>query len=193
MPATHSRTGIVDASDEVLVTLYADGDADAFDELFCRYEGRAYAFFFSRTRSRERAQDLYQELFLRLHRSRDRFDPTRPFGPWFFQIAHRLVIDERRRVFWSREVPAESPDLAVEHRTSEAQAADLEQARQLLDALSPEEEYVVLSNRLEGVGYAEIAARLGRSAIAVRKLASRATRRLRGAAAAATALAGGTR
>jgi RNA polymerase sigma-70 factor (ECF subfamily) len=172
---------------------YADGDAPAFDELFRRYEGRAYAFLLERTRSRERARDLYQELFLRLHRSRDRFDASRPFPPWFFQIAHRLAIDERRRAFWSREVPAESRDPLVEHRTSEAQVADREQASRLLDALSSEERYVVLSARIEGVGYAELAARLGRSAAAVRKLASRATRRLRGAAAAATALADRTR
>lgn len=192
MRAAPPRASASDATDELLMARYADGDALAFDELFRRYEGRAYAFFFERTRSRELTQDLYQEVFLRVHRSRDRFDASRPFAPWFFQIAHRLVIDERRRAFWSREVPGETEGLLVEHRTSEAQAADREQAGQLLEALSPEERYVVLSARIEGLGYAELAARLGRSAAAVRQLASRATRRLHRAAA-ATAFAGRTR
>jgi DNA-directed RNA polymerase specialized sigma24 family protein len=81
----------------------------------------------------------------------------------------------------------------VERRTSEAQVADREQTSQLLEVLSPEERYVVLSARIEGIGYAQLGARLGRSAVAVRKMASRATRRLHRAAAAATALAGRTR
>jgi len=78
-------------SDETLMARYADGDARAFGELFRRYEPRAYASFLKRTASPERAQDLYQELFLRIHRARDRYDAERPFAPWLFQIAQSTV------------------------------------------------------------------------------------------------------
>ena len=82
-----------DQTDEVLMRRYARGDFSAFDELFRRFEPRAFAYFLKRTRSRERAQDLYQELFLRLHRNRHGYDPDRAFAPWFFQIA-RLRLEE---------------------------------------------------------------------------------------------------
>ena len=84
-------------SDEALMARYADGDADAFEALFVRYEQRAYSFYLRRTGSKEQSQDLYQELFLRIHRARDRYDPKRPFAAWFYQVANHLLIDDWRR------------------------------------------------------------------------------------------------
>lgn len=158
---------------------YAAGDGEAFDELFRRHEARAHAFFLRRTGSPERAEDLYQELFLRIHRARERYDPTRPFTPWFFQIANRLLVDDRRRAFRSREVPVGDRDLRAEGPRSDEQLADRERIARLLEALSPGERYVVLQAKIEGVGYPELARHLGRSADAVKKMASRAIQRLR--------------
>jgi RNA polymerase sigma-70 factor (ECF subfamily) len=158
---------------------YADGDGEAFDELFRRYEPRAYGFFVRRTGSRERAQDLYQELFLRIHRARDRYDPTRPFTPWFFQIANRLLVDDHRRAFRNHEVPLEDREARSAHEGSEAVVANREQLAQLLDGLSPDERYVVLSAKIEGIGYPELAEHLDKSVDAVKKTASRALQRLR--------------
>lgn len=177
-----------DDRDETLMQRYAAGDVEAFNELFRRYEPRAYVFFLKRTGSPQRAEDLYQELFLRVHRSRDRYDPALAFTPWFFQIASRLLIDDRRRAYRSHEVPIEERDPRAEHRSGEAQLADLEQVEQLLDTLSPEERYVILSAKVEGIGYPELAEHLGKSVDAVKKMASRAIQRLRAAADQAEAL-----
>lgn len=179
MPQTTLRTSEGDATDETLMARYADGDGEAFDELFRRYEPRAYGFFVRRTGSRERAQDLYQELFLRIHRARDRYDPTRPFTPWFFQIANRLLVDDHRRAFRSHEVALEDRDARSAREGSEAVVANREQLAQLLDGLSPDERYVVLSAKVEGIGYPELAEHLGKSVDAVKKMASRALQRLR--------------
>lgn len=179
MPKTaHSVEGR-DDSDEALMARYADGDGEAFEALFRRYERKAYAFFLRRTGSPERAQDLYQELFLRIHRARDRFDSSRPFTPWFFQIANRLLVDDHRRAFRSHEVPIEDREFRASQPASEATVADREQVDQLLEALSPEERYVVLSAKVEGIGYSELAEQLGKSVDAVKKMASRAVGRLR--------------
>jgi RNA polymerase sigma-70 factor (ECF subfamily) len=158
---------------------YADGDACAFDELFRRYEVRTYAFFLRRTGSPERAQDLYQELFLRIHRARDRYDAGRPFAPWLFQIAHRLLVDDQRRAHRSYEVPIGDREPPAESSGTEDQVGDRELLGQTLAVLSREERYVLVSSKLEGVGYPELAAQLGKSVEAVRKLASRALQRLR--------------
>jgi RNA polymerase sigma-70 factor (ECF subfamily) len=165
--------------DEDLMGRYAYGDTAAFDELFRRYEPRAYNFFYRRTSSAERAQDLYQELFLRVHRSRAAYDPSFPFGPWFFQIARRLLIDDHRRAFRKHEVSGTEHERASSGRDSERSLGDLEEVEQLLDELSAEERHVLISAKVEGTGYAELAKELGKSVDAVKKLASRALRRLR--------------
>lgn len=166
--------------DEILMARYAAGDVAGFEELFERYEARIHAFFARRTNSIERARDLYQELFLRVHRARDAYDPSRPFAPWLFQIAHRLLVDDRRRAYRSHEVPLDDREPRAALPDDEDRLADREQLDQLLDALSPDERHVLFASRIQGIGYLELAAQLGKSVDAVKKMASRATQRLRG-------------
>lgn len=166
-------------SDETLMSRYADGDARAFEELFRRYEPRAYAYFLKRTGSPERAEDLYQLLFLRIHRARHDYDARRPFTPWFFQIAHRLLVDDARRAFRTREVPLHESESPGDVQGSEERLALRDQVARLLEGLSTEERYVLVTAKAGGVGYPDLAEDLGRSVVAVRKLASRAMRRLR--------------
>ena len=165
--------------DEELMTRYADGEAEAFVELFRRHASRAYAYFLKRTRSSERARDLHQELFLRIHRGRDVFDASRAFTPWFFQIAHRLVLDERRRAHRSHEVPLEERELSAASGACDEQVARRQELLRVLGGLSPEERYILVSAKVEGVGYGELASRLGKSVDAVKKAASRSLQRLR--------------
>jgi RNA polymerase sigma-70 factor (ECF subfamily) len=171
-----------EVSDEGLMVRYASGDLEAFEELFGRYEPRAYWFFLRRTASPDRSEDLYQELFLRIHRARDRYDPQRPFAAWFFQIANRLLVDDWRRAFRSHEVSIGDREVQTSEDGSEECFGQREFLAQTLEALSPEEKYVLVSAKVEGVGYAELAEHLGKSVDAVKKLASRATMRLRSSA-----------
>jgi RNA polymerase sigma-70 factor (ECF subfamily) len=170
-------------SDETLMARYARGDARAFQEIFDRYEARAYRFFLTRTRSEQHASDLYQELFLRVHRARGSYDPLRPFAPWFFQIARRLWIDELRRRSLRVEVSLAEDLVATGTlvRTEQRLAAD-EDMRNALGQLSEVERYVLLSAKVEGRSYLDLAEELGRSVVAVKKLASRAMQRLRASA-----------
>lgn len=183
MPIRHSRPIVSEATDETLMGRYADGDTAAFEELFRRYERRAFAYFARRTRSQDRARDLYQELFLRVHRARHDFDSKRAFAPWFFQIAHRLLIDDERRAFRSREVAFEEHDAALSRERSRDGVADREQLAQLLSELPDAERATLLSAKGDGVGYAELARQLGKSVDAVKKTASRALLRLQRSAA----------
>lgn len=168
-----------EGADESLMSRYAAGDLEAFDELFRRYEPRAYAFFFRRTGSRERAEDLYQELFLRIHRARDTYDPSRAFSPWFFRIAHRLLVDDIRRAFRNREVPLDARDLRSEAADVESVLADRDQIDHLLAGLTLGERHVLVSSKLADATYSDVAERTGRSVAAVKKMASRAMQRIR--------------
>ena len=166
-------------SDERLMALYADGDADAFDELFRRYERRVYAFFLKRARCPHRARDLYQDLFLRLHRARDRYDLARPFAPWLFQIAHRLWVDDQRRAYRTREVPIEHGDLVAAPSDPAGTLVEHEDILRAFNGMSDEERFVLVSAKVEGIAYRELALGLGKSADAVKQMASRALRRVR--------------
>jgi RNA polymerase sigma-70 factor (ECF subfamily) len=179
MSGTKRRTNSPEVPDESLMARYACGDQEAFEELFTRYEPRAYAFFLRRTSSPERSEDLYQELFLRIHRARDRYDPDRPFAAWFFQIAQRLLVDDWRRAFRSHEVPIEEREARAGGASSEECVAQRELFEQTIEALSPDEQYVLVSSKIEGFSHSEIAEHLGKSVDAVKKMASRATKRLR--------------
>lgn len=159
---------------------YARGDLDAFDELFRRYDRRAFAFLLRRTRCPDRAADLHQELFLRVHRFRDCFDGTQPFAPWFFEIARNVWHDElrrrHRRPWVADDAPAELPGTGGDPEQS---AGNRELVGQLLAALAPRQQAVVLGTAVEGLSYPELAGRVGRSVDSLKQAGSRAVRRLR--------------
>jgi RNA polymerase sigma-70 factor (ECF subfamily) len=166
-------------SDESLMADYAAGSADAFDELFRRYEPIACAWFRRRVASEDRAWDLYQELFLRLHRARHTYDPSRPFRPWFFQVARSVLIDDVRRAFRARELPLDETSSAATAGDAEREVAAREEATQQLGRLSAESAHVVVGSLVLGRGYGDLAAEIGKSRDAVKQIASRALRKLR--------------
>lgn len=167
--------------DESLMGLYASGNGEAFDELFQRFEALAYAFFLRRTGSPECARDLYQELFLRIHRARDSYDPRRPFTPWFFQIARNILIDDRRRAYRAAEVALGDRDPEGDHPRSDDQIAARRDLLNALDGLSAADRHILVSLNVHGIGYPRLATELGKSVDAVKKMASRAMQRVRAA------------
>jgi RNA polymerase sigma-70 factor (ECF subfamily) len=170
-----------DRTDESLMERYVAGDPASFDELFHRYEQRAFAYFMRRSQSEERAADLYQELFLRIHRFRDRYDPSRPFSPWFYQIAHNVLVDDFRRMARNRETVLEMDNISSLEPDAELALSGKQRARQLLDLIPVDQAAILIAAKVEGQDYAEIARNTGRSVDAVKQVASRALRRLRAA------------
>jgi RNA polymerase sigma-70 factor, ECF subfamily len=79
-----------------LVAAHLAGDELAFGELVRRYQGRLLNFIFRMIGDRERAEDLVQEAFVRVHRHLHRFDPTRKFSTWIYTIASNLAKNELR-------------------------------------------------------------------------------------------------
>jgi RNA polymerase sigma factor (sigma-70 family) len=158
---------------------YAEGSEEAFNALFARYHERVYGFFLRRTGSEARARDLFQELFLRLHRFRHRFDPEQPFAPWLFAIARRLLVDELRRRAPGSEVSVDDLPIAAAGPDAETVVALRLGVEQTVASLSPEQRRVLFAVQVEGRGYRELVAELGKSADALKQIGSRALRRLR--------------
>ena len=166
------------ASDAELMDSYSRGDASAFDALFDRYDGRIFGFFMGRARCADRAADLHQELFLRLHRFRDRFDPARPFTPWIFALARNVWHDELRRRHGLLEGENENSVEAVDENF-ESLLLSRDQAKRLLDTLAPRERALVLDTAVAGFSYAELAPQAQRSVASLKQAGSRALRKLR--------------
>jgi RNA polymerase sigma factor (sigma-70 family) len=84
------------ASDAELIAAVAAGDGHALDGLYRRYERPLYQFLFRHGGVRD-VEDRFQETWLRVVSAAPRFDPTRRFSTWLFQIALNLCRDQRRR------------------------------------------------------------------------------------------------
>jgi RNA polymerase sigma-70 factor (ECF subfamily) len=76
---------------------YVDGDAAAFDALYRQTAPRLLGYLLRLTRSRERAEDLLQVTFSKVHRARSSYLQGAPILPWMLAIARRSFYDERRR------------------------------------------------------------------------------------------------
>jgi RNA polymerase sigma-70 factor (ECF subfamily) len=92
-----------------LMLAWQGGDEGAFDQLVEAYSGQVFALltrFLGRSSARE---DMVQEVFLRVIRARDRYEPTARFTTWLYRIAFNLAVNEtqraRGRAAWSLDQP----------------------------------------------------------------------------------------
>jgi RNA polymerase sigma-70 factor (ECF subfamily) len=82
--------------DSGVVAAYLGGRTQAFQELVERYQKRLLNFVYRTIGDRERAEDLVQEVFIRVHRHLHRFDQTKKFSTWIYTIASNLAKNELR-------------------------------------------------------------------------------------------------
>ncbi|MBQ8270988.1 MAG: sigma-70 family RNA polymerase sigma factor [Bacteroidaceae bacterium] len=86
-------------TDDMLVSLYMGGNNSAFDILLNRHKDRLYYYIYFIVRSREVAEDIFQETFVKaiVKMQEGKYQPDGKFGAWITRIAHNLVIDQFRQ------------------------------------------------------------------------------------------------
>lgn len=86
-------------TDDMLVSLYLGGNNTAFDTLLNRHKDRLFYYIFFIVRSREVAEDIFQETFVKaiIKMQEGKYQPDGKFGAWITRIAHNLVIDQFRQ------------------------------------------------------------------------------------------------
>ncbi len=103
-------------NEHALIQRWQRGDADAFDELYTRHAPPIYRLGWAMLQQTQSAEDVVQETFLRAHKARHRFDPSRAsIGTWLYQIALNYCRSYLRRkhlltIPWLRQTE-ETPDL----------------------------------------------------------------------------------
>lgn len=171
------------AEDRSLVEAVLQGDQGAFQALHDRYRPRVHRFLVSRLRDEAEADDVTQEVFLRVHRNLDRFEGRSSFSTWILGIARneslfRMRTLRRRR---AREVCEEHDALAEVvpiDRALDARRA-LRVTTRVLETLEPARQELILAPVTEEVSVAELAKRRGLKPGAIKSRQHRIRRALR--------------
>jgi RNA polymerase sigma-70 factor (ECF subfamily) len=177
-----------------LMLLVRDDDTVAFADLVERFQHRLVAIMHHLVGSAEEAEDLAQEVFLRVYRTRKKYTPKAKFSTWLFTIANNLALnalrDRQRRRVLPLEV-RESGPLVWRPSDTNAAARDAPPAhhlqqeelsaviRRALDALNERQRVAIVLNKFEDMNYSDIADVMGLSTKAVKSLLSRARAKLR--------------
>jgi RNA polymerase sigma-70 factor (ECF subfamily) len=162
---------------------YLDGNIDAFDALYAAFAGRLRGYLLSQCRDAALADDLLQETFLQIHRSRRTYQPGRPVTPWVYAIARHVYLMKRRSA--GRRARFEET-LAADARAGDEVSPDAidaivdgDQVRRALRGVPADQRQAVLMHHVEGWSFVEIAERLGIRVNAAKTRAFRGMRKLR--------------
>lgn len=180
--------------DEALMRRYLAGDEGAFTVLLDRYAPHIINFAHRFLHSREESEDIAQEVLLRIYRGKERYDPSRPFRPWIFSIASRLVsnrLRDRKRHsqvsldLTRQDCPDEIPAMDIPDKSSPLPEEILQKQRlaedvqKALEILPENQRTAVLLARFEEMSYEEIAQTMGSTVSAVKSSLFRARQALK--------------
>lgn len=84
-------------SDRALMLQYQAGDGAAFDQLYEKHKGSVYRYFLRYGQDSNWAEELYQEVWIKIIRARDSYQPTAKFTTYLFQLAHNCLVDHVRK------------------------------------------------------------------------------------------------
>ena len=174
LPAVHAtpaRPDVVVADDADLVRAFLAGDERAFREIVTRYQVRLLNFIYRTIGDRERAEDLVQEVFIRVYRHLARFDQSKKFSTWIYTIASNLAKNELRNrsrnplvLFQTLTQGWDDEERPLEFEDPDARPDDQyrqRHLRELIDKfvaeLPPHHREVFVLRELEGKSYEEIA------------------------------------
>ena len=171
------------------------GDEASFELLLHRYRTPLVNFLFRMVRSREQAEDLAQEVFLRVYRAREDYVPSAKFTTWLFRIATNLALNSVRDTRYHKlEVSIDAPitdaedgdertlDIPEKHPNIEqhlVEDARRKMIRRAIDKLPEKQRAAVLLHKYQELDYAEIAKILACSESALKSLLFRAYESLR--------------
>ena len=161
---------------------YLDGEIAAFDALYAAFAGRLRGYLLSQCRDATLADDLLQETFMQIHRSRRTYQPGRPVTPWVYAIARHVYLMKRRSA--GRRARFEETLAAAARSTDESRDAletivEGDEVRRALRGVPADQRQALLMHHVEGWSFVEIAARLGIRVNAAKTRAFRGMKKMR--------------
>ena len=185
------NVGVMTRSDVQLMLDVKAGDDASFNLLLQKYRTPLINFLFRMVRDSATAEDLAQEVFLRVYRARKQYSPSAKFTTWLFRIATNLALnsvrDNRHRQMdvsidasvEDDEAPLQLParEMRIDEHMIERDRAEF--IRQAISSLPEKQRAAVLLHKYEEMDYAEIAKILECSESALKSLLFRAYETLR--------------
>jgi len=171
-----------------------DGSAAAFEQLVERFQGRLLRILTHLVGDRDQAEDLVQEVFLRVYKARDSYSPRAKFSTWLFTIANNAANSALSKRSRRRETNLHASESGTGSRPLErmvqassgqmparqlARAEARTVVRMALGSLGERQRMAVLLCKFERMSYADIAESMGLSEQAVKSLLFRARVNLR--------------
>lgn len=172
-----------------------DDDAVAFEELVLRYQNRLISVLEHMVRNRQSAEDLAQDVFLRVYRARKSYTPDARFSTWLYRIAHNVASNALRSQSRRREVgalpysPNDSSAMTLEQlakaasgqmptrRLDKAELSEVVQAA--IESLPDQQRMALLLSKFEEMSYVDVARTLELTVPSVKSLLWRARENLR--------------
>jgi len=169
------------------------GDQSAFDFLVQKYRRPMVSFMYRMARNSAAAEDLAQEVFLRVYRSRETYEPSAKFTTWLYRIATNLAVNhardtrhERPEVQVSLDEPDEEsgttfelPDASLNAEQAIVRRERLLAIRKKIEALPDQQRLAVIMHKYHQMDYKQIAEVLKKSESATKSLLFRAYETLR--------------
>jgi len=176
--------------DAQLMLRVKDGDACSFELLLGKYRRPVVNYLYRMVQNQAIAEELAQDVFLRVYRARTSYEPTAKFTTWLFRITTHLALNslrdrkgERRQQSLDAATEDQAPmEVADVRRNREQQLVDdarLESVRAAVAGLPDKQRAAVLMHKYQELDYAQIAGVLGCSVSAVKSLLFRAYETLR--------------
>jgi RNA polymerase sigma-70 factor (ECF subfamily) len=176
--------------DAELMLRVRDGDTESFTLLLERHRSPVIHFVFRMVQNQSVAEELAQEVFLRVYRSRANYEPTAKFTTWLFRIASHLALNwirdrrhERGQESLDQDTPEgmarQVPDRGISKEQTMVRESKFEEIRRAIHSLPEKQKAAVLMHKYEEMEYSQIAAVLECSESAVKSLLFRAYESLR--------------
>jgi RNA polymerase sigma-70 factor, ECF subfamily len=191
--APQTSSAVEGDSDAAIMLRAKAGDQSAFDYLVQKYRRPIVSFMYRMARSTAAAEDLAQEVFLRVYRSRQTYEASAKFTTWLYRIATNLAVNhardtrhERPEVTVSLDEPDEEsgttlelPDGALTAEQAMLRRERMAAIRSKVEALPEQQRLAVIMHKYQQMDYKQIAEVLKKSESATKSLLFRAYETLR--------------
>lgn len=165
-----------------LMVAYQGGDLGAFEQLYAALAEQLRHYFRNGERDRSVADDLVQDTFLEMHRSRRTYAPPLPVRPWIFGVARNVLARKRRAAHsYNQHTDSIGDDDELPVAPNEVPVSDVIDIEHALAGLPASTREPWLLHHLFGLSFDSIATRLGITTMAAKLRSSRATQALRSA------------
>ena len=173
-----------DFTDETLLNKFLDGDISAFEEIVARYQKPVINFIYRMIGDFHEAEDLAQNVFIKLYKRADTFKGSSRLSTWLFSIAVNLCIDkkrvESRREFVSLDdevIEIQSDSISPDTRAENSEIAQF--IEEAILSLDEEKRAAIVMREYHSMSYEKIARSLGCSVGSVKSRLHKARKQLR--------------